>query len=161
MSGWLSAEHRAIGELRRAERVERLPIPGAKHLGAYLRLRLHRNWGVHIHPKAKIGERVRFPHPVGIVIGAGVTVEDDVTIGQHVTIGVKSADDRSYPVIRRGARIYGGSMIIGAIEIGEDAVVGASSLVLHDVPAGAVVAGSPARPVRPSGAEQPRPASPS
>jgi serine O-acetyltransferase len=147
VSGWLSPEHRAIRELRRAERVERLPVPGAKHLGAYLRLRLARNWGVHVHPKATVGQRVRFPHPAGIVIGAGCTVEDDVTIGQHVTIGVKSAEDRSYPVVRRGVRIYGGSMIIGAIEVGEGAVVGANSLVLHDVAPGTVVAGSPARPV--------------
>lgn len=152
MSGWLSPEHRAIRELRRAERAERLPIPGAQHLGAYLRLRLARNWGVHVHPKAKVGARVRFPHPVGIVIGAGCTVEDDVTIGQHVTIGAKSAEDRSHPIVRRGARIYGGSMIIGAIEVGEGAVVGAGSLVLHDVAPGAVVAGSPARPVGSSSA---------
>ena len=52
------------------------------------------------------------------------------------------------PTIRRGARIGGGAIICPAIEIGEDAFVGAGAVVLRDVPTRMVVVGSPARILR-------------
>src|ERR671932_1210398 len=52
------------------------------------------------------------------------------------------------PTIRRGARIGGGAILLPGIEVGEDAFVGAAAVVLRDVPARAVVVGSPARQIR-------------
>jgi acetyltransferase-like isoleucine patch superfamily enzyme len=52
------------------------------------------------------------------------------------------------PTIRRGARVGGGAILLPGIEIGEEAFVGAGAVVLHDVPARAVVVGSPARQIR-------------
>jgi acetyltransferase-like isoleucine patch superfamily enzyme len=52
------------------------------------------------------------------------------------------------PTIRRGARVGGGAVLLPGIEIGEEAFVGAGAVVLHDVPARAVVVGSPARQIR-------------
>jgi acetyltransferase-like isoleucine patch superfamily enzyme len=55
---------------------------------------------------------------------------------------------RKGPTIRRGARIGGGAILLPGIEIGEEAFVGAGAVVLHDVPARAVVVGNPARQIR-------------
>jgi acetyltransferase-like isoleucine patch superfamily enzyme len=56
--------------------------------------------------------------------------------------------ERRGPTIRRGARIGGGAILLPGIVIGEEAFVGAGSVVLHDVPARAVVVGNPARQIR-------------
>jgi acetyltransferase-like isoleucine patch superfamily enzyme len=53
-------------------------------------------------------------------------------------------------VVRRGASIGSGSTLLGGITVGEHALVGAGSVVTKDVPAHAVVAGNPARRLRPS-----------
>jgi len=52
------------------------------------------------------------------------------------------------PTIRRGARVGGGSVLLPAVEIGEDAFVGAASVVTRDVPARTLVMGTPAKVVR-------------
>ena len=52
------------------------------------------------------------------------------------------------PTIRRGARVGGGAILLPAIEIGEEAFVGAGAVVIRDVPPRAVVVGSPARQIR-------------
>jgi acetyltransferase-like isoleucine patch superfamily enzyme len=52
------------------------------------------------------------------------------------------------PTIRRGARVGGGAVLLPGIEVGEEAFVGAGAVVLRDVPARAVVVGSPARQIR-------------
>jgi len=52
------------------------------------------------------------------------------------------------PTIRRGARIGGGAVLLPGIEVGEEAFVGAGAVVLKDVPARALVVGSPARQIR-------------
>lgn len=81
-------------------------------------------------------------------------IEDNVGLWQNVTLGSRSINDLSpeqYPRVRSGARIYAGAVVIGAVEIGENATVGANSVVLEDVAPGCTVAGVPARLVRTSG----------
>ena len=87
-----------------------------------------------------------FDHATGIVIGETAVVEDDVSILHSVTLGGtgKSSGDR-HPKIRRGVLLSAGCKIIGNIEIGENAKVGAGSVVLNDVPANVSVAGVPAK----------------
>ena len=90
----------------------------------------------------------------------GVTIEDGVFIGHHVCFindkhpravnadGTMQTDDdwqRLKTHVGRGASIGSGTTIMGGVTIGENAMVGAGSLVLHDVAAGATVAGRPAR----------------
>lgn len=103
------------------------------------------NRGCQISLKARIGRRCRFPHAIGIVIGDGARIGEDVTIFQNVTIGRLRCSDKAYPTVGNGAVVYPGSLIAGGITIGEGAVIGASSVVTRDVPAGCTAVGAPAR----------------
>ncbi|AYN68442.1 hypothetical protein D1013_14155 [Euzebyella marina] len=119
----------------------------SNHLAAYYKRRLIVKRGCDISYNAVIGKKVAMPHPIGIVIGDGVIVEDHVSIFQQVTFGShgKQKLQNSYPVIRKGARIYSGAKIIGGITIGENAVIGANSVVNIDVPPNSVAVGIPCR----------------
>lgn len=102
--------------------------------------------GVDIHPGARIGSGLMIDHGTGIVIGETTIIEDDVSIMQNVTLGGtgKEGGDR-HPVIRRGALISSGAKVLGRIEIGEGAKVGAGSVVLGPVPAHSTAVGVPAK----------------
>jgi acetyltransferase-like isoleucine patch superfamily enzyme len=84
------------------------------------------------------------------------TLEDDVFIAPCVVTTNDNFMGRTEarkalvrgPLIRRGARIGGGAVILPGIEIGEEAFVGAGAVVTRDVPARTVVVGSPARYLR-------------
>ena len=85
----------------------------------------------------------------------GLRVEDDVFIGANVSFtNDRYPRSKQYPaqfentVIRKGASIGAGSVILCGIEIGEKAMVGAGSVVTKNVPAGELWVGSPARFVR-------------
>ena len=85
-------------------------------------------------------------HATGIVIGETAVVEDDVLFWHSVTLGGRSLQpgDR-HPKIRKGAVLGANSTIIGNIEVGAGAKVAAGSIVIDSVPAGATVAGAPAK----------------
>ena len=102
--------------------------------------------GVAIHPAAQIGSGIMLDHATGIVVGETAVVEDDVSILHSVTLGGtgKTTGDR-HPKIRRGVLLAAGCKVIGNLEVGEGAKVGAGSVVLEDVPAHATVAGVPAK----------------
>lgn len=103
--------------------------------------------GCDISPEADIGPGLLLHHPVGIVIGRGARVGRGCTILQNVTIGERysPADDHRYPEIRDEVVIGAGAALLGPISVGEGALVGANSVVLTDVPDGALAAGIPAR----------------
>ena len=101
--------------------------------------------GVDIHPAAKVGRGILIDHATGIVIGETAVVEDDVSILHSVTLGGsgKVTGDR-HPKVRRGVLLGAGCKVIGNIEIGVGAKVGAGSVVLADVPPHVTVTGVPA-----------------
>ncbi len=101
--------------------------------------------GVDIHPAARIGRGLMLDHATGIVVGETAVIDDDVSVLHSVTLGGtgKETGDR-HPKIRRGVLLAAGCKIIGNIEVGEGAKVGAGSVVLHDVPPHVTVAGVPA-----------------
>jgi len=114
-------------------------------LAFFLQNQLSTMFGVDIHPAAYIGCGVMFDHATGLVIGETAVVEDDVSILHGVTLGGtgKESGDR-HPKIRRGVLIGANASIIGNIEVGQGAKVGAGSVVMKDVPPHTTVAGVPA-----------------
>ena len=118
------------------------------HLARYLKSRISEVMGIDIHPAARMGKGIMLDHGSGLVIGETAVVEDDVSILQNVTLGGtgKERGDR-HPKVRRGVLIGAGAKILGNIEIGEGAKVGAGSVVVSPVAAYTSVVGVPARPV--------------
>lgn len=114
-------------------------------LALFFQSRIALIFGVDIHPAALLGKGLMLDHATGIVIGETTVVEDDVSIMQEVTLGGtgKENGDR-HPKVRRGVLISAGAKILGNIEIGENAKVGAGSVVLKAVEAHTTVAGVPA-----------------
>ena len=116
---------------------------------------------VEIQRNARIGRNCKVSSHTFIC--EGVDIADDVFVGHNVSFindkfpravnpdGTQQTDaDWTVQPTRvlRGASIGTGSTLLCGITIGEGAVVGAGSVVTRDVPAGAVVAGNPARPLR-------------
>lgn len=116
---------------------------------------------VEVQKGVKIGHRCKISSHTFIC--EGVTLEDDVFLGHHVVFTndrfpratnaggqlQTEADWVCIPtLIKRGASIGSGAVLLCGITIGENALVGAGSVVTKDVPPGMVVAGNPARPVK-------------
>lgn len=117
---------------------------------------------VEIQKNATVGKRCKISSHTFIC--EGVTIEDNVFVGHSVTF-----INDSYPrataadgalqteqdwkventVVKRGASLGSGSTILSNVTIGENAIVGAGSVVTRDVPANMIVAGNPARILRP------------
>jgi len=114
-------------------------------LALLVQYRISLIFAVDIHPAAVIGSGILIDHATGLVIGETAVIEDCVSIMQSVTLGGtgKVSGDR-HPKIRKGVLLGPGAKILGNIEVGEGAMVAASSVVLKAVPAHAVVAGVPA-----------------
>ncbi|MFF3831168.1 serine O-acetyltransferase EpsC [Streptomyces sp. NPDC002455] len=112
--------------------------------------------GIEIHPGASLGRRVFIDHGAAVVIGETARVGDDVTIFHQVTLGAVGwwRDGRREPGARRhpvlGDRVVIGTnaIVLGPVTVGDDALVGAGSLVLTDVPPGARVVAPAAEIVR-------------
>ena len=120
---------------------------GYPRLAAGVLNRIHRQFGVVISPRARLARSVRFAHPMNIVIGRGVVIGEDVTIYQGVTIGgarVGDAAAQSYPSIGDNTVLFAGSVIVGAISIGSNCIVGANAVVLSSVPDNSIAVGVPA-----------------
>lgn len=102
--------------------------------------------GIEIHPGAKIGEGVFIDHGMGVVIGETAEIGDNVTIYQGVTLGGTGKEKgKRHPTVRDNVIIGTGAKVLGPIEIGEGARIGAGSVVLKSVPPGATVVGIPGR----------------
>lgn len=103
---------------------------------------------IDIHPGAKIGRNFFIDHGF-TVIGETVTIGDNVTIYQCVTLGGTSPDNgvagKRHPTLLDNVIIGSGAQVLGPITVGVGARVGANAVVTRDVVPGAVMVGIPAR----------------
>lgn len=112
--------------------------------------------GVEIHPGAVIGHRFFIDHGMGVVIGETAEVGDDVMLYHGVTLGGRSmAKTKRHPTVGSRVTIGAGARVLGPVYIGDDVQVGANSVVVKDVPAGAIATGIPATIRFPQGHEDP------
>ncbi len=108
--------------------------------------------GVEIHPGAKIGDSLFIDHGAGVVIGETAEIGDNVTVYQGVTLGGTGFQrGKRHPTVDDNVVIGSGAKLLGPIEVGPNAKVGANSVIIHDVPANSTVVGNPGHPVRVEG----------
>ncbi len=114
---------------------------------------LVRGWtGIEIHPAARIGKRFFIDHGMGVLIGGTAEIGNDVTLYKGVTLGGTSlGKGKRHPTIGNRVVIGTNASVLGAIVLGDDARVGANSVVVRDVPPGATIVGVPGRIVQQGG----------
>ncbi|WP_247919778.1 serine O-acetyltransferase [Streptococcus parasanguinis] len=143
-----------------------LTYPGVKALAAHrvshflwnhgfkLLARMHsqfwRFWTqIEIHPGATIASGVFIDHGAGLVIGETAIVEKGVMLYHGVTLGGTGKDvGKRHPTVCEGALVSAHAQVIGPVEIGAKAKVGAGAVVVSDVPSDVTVVGVPAKIVR-------------
>ena len=109
--------------------------------------------GIEIHPKAKIGKKLFIDHGMGVVIGETSEIGNNVTIYHMVTLGgispsIKSNEQRNvkrHPTLKDNVVVGSGAQVLGPIEIGKNAKIGANAVVTKNVPENAIMVGIPAK----------------
>jgi len=119
---------------------------GRRDLAHFLQSRVSEVFAVDIHPAVPVGNGVFIDHGTGLVVGETAVIGNEVSILHEVTLGGtgKERGDR-HPKVRDGVLLCAGAKVLGNVEIGREAKVGAGSVVLSNVPPRATVAGVPAR----------------
>jgi serine O-acetyltransferase len=105
---------------------------------------------IDIHPGATIGKRLFIDHGIGVVIGETAVIGDDCTIYQGVTLGgTRPTKDQSghkrHPTLGNNVMVSSGAQVLGPFKVGDGATIGAATIVLREVPPGAIMVGNPAR----------------
>lgn len=130
----------------------RLWLADWKLLGRWLAFVARWLTNVDIHPGADIGRRFFIDHGAGVVIGETAEVGDDVTLYHGVTLGGASWNKgKRHPTLGNGVLVGAGAKILGPVRIGDQARVGANSVVIKNVPACSTVVGIPGRVVQRKG----------
>lgn len=103
--------------------------------------------GIEIHPGARIGKNLFIDHGMGTVIGGTAVIRDNVTLYQSVTLGGKGGEGtgKRHPTLEDDVVVGAGAQVLGDINVGEGAKVGANAVVTKDVPSGCTAVGNPAR----------------
>ena len=134
-----------LASIRSYQRHAASRLPWASILRRVSVLR-HRVWsvvsGADIPLNSQIGGGLLMPHPNGIVIHPAASIGPNCLIFQQVTIGMNS--DIGVPTLRGHVDVGAGAKILGSVTIGEHARIGANSVVMQDIPAGATAVGVPA-----------------
>ena len=122
---------------------------GLKLLARLLSQRSRHKTGIEIHPGATIGEGLFIDHGMGVVIGETAEIGNNVTLYQNVTLGGTGKDvGKRHPTIGDNVVIGAGARVLGPFTVGEGAKIGASAVVLKEVPPYCTVVGNPGRIVR-------------
>lgn len=127
--------------------LDRRPSPIAMVYGVFYRVLVEWVLGVEIPWRTHIGPRLQVHHGIGIVVNDAAVIGADCVLRQGVTVGNKTGAGPC-PVLEDGVDIGANSVVLGGITVGAGAVIGAGSVVVHDVAPHTVVAGNPARTIR-------------
>lgn len=104
--------------------------------------------GIEVHPGARIGRRFFIDHGMGVVIGETTEIGDDVLMYQGVVLGGTSLEKKKrHPTIENNVTIGAAAILLGPIVVGQNAMIGANSVVVKSVPPGSTVVGVPGRAV--------------
>ena len=119
---------------------------GRNTIAHYLQSQVSQNFQIDIHPNATLESGIMLDHGTGIVIGETARVGHNCSILHHVTLGGsgKRGVDR-HPKVGNGVLLGAGASILGNVRIGDGVQVGASSLVIEDLPPHSVAVGVPAK----------------
>ena len=138
--------------VRRHRRAHWLWIHGLKLMARVVSQRTRKLTGIEIHPGAKIGHGLFIDHGMGVVIGETAEIGDNVTLYQGVTLGGTGKDiGKRHPTIGNNVVIGSGAKVLGPFRVGDNAKIGASAVVLKEVPPFSTVVGNPGRVVRQAG----------
>ena len=108
-----------------------------------------RRTGIEIHPGATIGRCLFIDHGMGIVFGETCEIGDNCTIYHGVTLGGTGKDTgKRHPTLGNTVLIGAGTKVLGPVYIGDNARIGAGSVVLKNLPANCTAVGVPAEVVR-------------
>jgi len=146
-----SKTHFILLMFRSAQILGRLPSPFSSFFQNFYTLIVEWILGVELPWDTKVGPNLRLIHGVGLVVNHETIIGTNCTLRHSTTIGNKKLPDSSYtdsPKIGNYVDIGSNVVIIGSITVGDHAVIGAGSVVVKDVPEGAVVVGNPARIIR-------------
>jgi serine O-acetyltransferase len=126
-------------------------------LARWISQRTARKTGIEIHPGATIGKGLFIDHGSGVIIGETTIIGDNVTLYQGVTLGGTGKEKgKRHPTLKDNVMVSAGAKILGSFTIGENAKIGAGSVVLKEVPPNCTVVGVPGRIVRMGNHKVPR-----
>ena len=112
----------------------------------YIQSVVSEKFNVDIHPNAKMGKGIMVDHASGVVIGETAIVGDYSSIFHGVTLGgVGSEKGQRHPQVGKNVLLSANSTIVGNIKIGDNAKIGAGSVVLNDIPKDCTAVGVPAK----------------
>ncbi len=147
LSSWAGVQ--ALLAHRAAHALLRAGVPVLPRVIAYLTRAVT---GVEIHPAALIGKEFFIDHGAGVVIGETAVIGDRVTLYQGVTLGGTGFQrGKRHPTLGNNVTVGSGAKLLGPIDVGDGAKVGANTVVVEDVPPGATVVGNPGHLVRVEG----------
>ncbi len=101
-------------------------------------------FGIEISKHARIGSGLRLPHPMGLIIAPGVTVGENCDLYADVRL-VLAHGAKQGPILGDHVFLGDGAKVVGAVRVGDHAVVGVSSVVTRDIPPHATAVGIPAK----------------
>lgn len=131
-------------------------MKGQHDLAYFVQMRVSENYGVDIHPAARIGKGIMIDHAHSIVVGETAVVGDNVSMLHSVTLGGTGKEEEiRHPTIGDGVLIGAGAKVLGNITVGHCSRIAAGSVVLQAVPPMKTVAGVPAKIVGEAGCSQP------
>ncbi len=112
--------------------------------------KIRNGYGIELPYTVKLGRRVVIEHQGAIVIHGYSHIGDDSIIRQGVTLGLRHIKQPfDAPKLGKRVNVGAGAVILGNVEIGDDACVGANAVVLADIPPGHTAVGIPAKIIPP------------